>query len=173
MFCQERLQIRAADFLLPFQQENQIHRQIAVGFQSLADPAQVGHVLTFVIGRSPGVNPPVFDPWLEGIGNPLFHRINRLHIIVTIDHHRRPTGAVGIPRHHDGVAFGRVDLGAQPHPFQLGAQPFGIRQHIRRVAGISGNTPETESGEQVFKVGGLHESQWSLRRKGSSPSMPD
>ena len=130
MLLEKRLQIGTAYFFLPFQQENQVHRQIPMGLQGIGQPAQVRHVLAFVISRAPCINSPLLNPRLERVGLPLLDGVHRLHIVVAVKHDRGPPSPMDIPRHDDRMTLRRMNLHLQAGGFQTRRQPFRISQHL-------------------------------------------
>ena len=150
------LQMRAADFLLALDEHDEIHGQPAGFAQRLADAHDVGKDLSFVVRRAAGKDDAVFDPRLEGRRLPQLQRIDRLHVVVPVDHHRAPPRHVRIARHHDGMPRRGMDDRVQADRLQPPGQPARARRHVRRVRGIGGNAGETEKGEELFDVVGIH-----------------
>ena len=150
------LEMRAADFLLALDEDDEIHGQPAGFAQRLADAHDVGKDLSFVVRRAAGKDDAVFDPRLEGRRVPQLQRIDRLHVVVPVDHHGAPPRHVLVARDHDGMPRRRMDDHVQADRLQPPGQPARASRHVRRVRGIGGNAGETEKGEELFDVVGIH-----------------
>ena len=91
--CRNVLEMRAADFLLALDEHDQIHRQFALFAQRLLDAEDVREDLPLVVRRAARKDDAVLDPRLERRRLPQLQRIDRLHVVVAVDHHRAPARA--------------------------------------------------------------------------------
>jgi len=75
MRFEEGLQIRAADLLLAFQQEDQVHGQFPVRGQGFFNAAQMRHVLALVVSGAAREENAVLHRGLERLRHPVLVRI--------------------------------------------------------------------------------------------------
>jgi hypothetical protein len=133
MMQQEGREAGAADFLLTFKQEYQIERNFTLFTKRLFDTQHVRHHLPLVISGAPGPDFPIADDGFEGITLPKLQRIDRLHIVVTIDQNRATSGHMGVSRNHDRVLRRFMKLGRQAHARELVDEPLRTSPDIGGV----------------------------------------
>ena len=151
VLLEERLQIGAADLLFAFNEENQVHRQIAVRGHRFLKAPQVAHELAFVVRGTTAVNAAIAEGGLKGRGLPFIQRLGRLHIVVRIDHHGATAGLMDVARQNHRMARRFVNPGAESDGVELGHQPVGAGADIALVGRIGGNTGEPQQCEKVVK----------------------
>ena len=159
---EERREVRAADLLLAFEQEGQVHRQLAFFLQRLFHAEDVGQHLALVVGRAAGPDLAVADLRFEGRGGPEGEGIDRLDVVVAVNQHRLAVGAVLVACDHHRMAGGLVQARRQAHAGQLLHQPLRAGPHVAGVPRVGGNAGKTKEGEQLLK----------LRRHGRESSRP-
>ena len=84
--------MRAADFLLALQQEDDVARQFAMHRQMRFDRQDLGEVLALVVADAARIDAAVADRGLEGRADPGVQRVRRLHVIMAVEQHRRRAG---------------------------------------------------------------------------------
>src|SRR5262249_31866524 len=131
--------------------------------QAGPDPEAVQHHLTLVVGRAPGQQLAVPLGRLKRRRIPLGERLDRLHIVVPVDAHRRGGGGGGGPAGEDrgqarrAGAAGLPDLYLrEPGGAQVGGEPIGAGPHVPVVAGVSRDggygQPLLQVGEEITCV---------------------
>ena len=103
-------QIVAANFLLAFDKENQIHRQRSTLGKKVAGSQDVRHDLALVVGRAACIDAAVANGRLEGWGGPFRQRLRRLHIVVAVNKNRWLCRVVWRPGDHRRMTAGLIDL---------------------------------------------------------------
>ena len=84
--------MRAADLLLALDEELEVDRQAAVLGQQPPGRFDLVEGLALVVDGAPGQALAVDDHRFEGRRGPLVERIDRLHVVVAVDEHRRRAG---------------------------------------------------------------------------------
>ena len=131
VLLQEEGKTAAADFLLPFQQEDHVHGQMpAVLALEFLHAQNVGEQLAFVVRGSAGVNFAVAHFRFKGVGLPQLHRIHGLHVIMAVNQHGRPAFFPGAAPHHDGMPVRLVRHGFKSHAGELVHQPVRAVAHV-------------------------------------------
>ena len=153
MVEEERSEAGAADFLLAFEQEDQIHRQFAAFAQRFLDTQHMGHHLALVVGGTARPDPAIADFRLKRIAGPQVQRIDRLHVIVTVNEHRAAAGHMGVAGDDHRVFRRFVELGREAHPREFRQQPLGAGTHVRRMTGIRRNAREAQERKQISSSG--------------------
>ena len=80
----------------------------------------MGEHLALVVGGSPRPDPTVADFGLEWARIPEFDGVDRLHIVVAVDHHCGPRVGVLVAGNDDGMTGSLVEFGGQTHAIELG-----------------------------------------------------
>ena len=146
---------RRARFLLALEQ----HRDLAGQAAGLAEGAaglDEGHELTLVVGRAPGDDPlAVLQLGLERIGGPQIQRIDRLHVVVTVEQHVRciAMGRLGVTEHHR-AARGRMHGSLEAKLGQLLRQPRGGLVAVRRIGDVGRDGGDRQKLEQPAERSG-------------------
>ena len=86
---QQRLEVRAADLLLPLDQELEVDRQSAVPSQQPPGRLDLVQGLALVVDGAAGPALAVDDHRVERRRGPLLERVDRLHVVVAVDQHGR------------------------------------------------------------------------------------
>ena len=145
-------QMLRAALLLALDHHGDRQRQLAG--DRLERPAGLdeGHGLAFVVAGAARHDDlaPVrqrFDARLERRGLPEVERIDRLHVVMAIEQHTWPLGAVGFAHHHR-VALGRTDGGLKADRFEVGGHMLGGGAALRRESRVGGHRGDAEQREQ-------------------------
>ena len=93
-------QIGATDFFFAFQQKGHVARQIADYFEPRFEPQELGEMLAFVVTGAPPIDAAGADSGGKGGRNPGFEGVGWLHVVVTIEEHRRLAGVFVVASHH-------------------------------------------------------------------------
>ena len=83
-------EIAAADFFFAFNDEMQIHRQIALLLERFLNAENVREDLALVVRRTARKDVAIFQDRLERRRFPQLERIGRLHIVVTVNQNGAP-----------------------------------------------------------------------------------
>ena len=102
--------MRTADFFLAFDDEMQIHRQIALLLDRFLNAEDVGKNLTFVIRRAARKNVSVLQNRLERRRFPQLERVRRLHIVMPVNENGAPPFLMFVPRPNNRMAGSRNQL---------------------------------------------------------------
>ena len=86
----------AANFLLAFDKEDQIHRQRFTLGKKVTGAQDVRHDLALVVCRAAGIDAAVANGRLEGWGGPFCQRLRRLHIVVAVNKIVGCAGSCGV-----------------------------------------------------------------------------
>ena len=126
-------------------------------------PEQVEQQLPLVVGRAAGTQDVAVDRRVERVGVPQLDRVDRLHVVVAVDDHRRRVGVGAGPLGVDGRQPGRrpdLDGREARAPGGVG-EPFGAAVHVGVVVGLGADAgdaqPGVEVGEQFVAVFGDEE----------------
>ncbi len=179
----KRNEILRADFFLALDHDGDIDRQRAC--DGLPGPAgfDEGHQLALVVLRA--ARDDDFSPvsvignnWFERRTVPEIERVDRLHIVVTIEQHVRPgpTVSLALPvairlGNDGGVARRRPDFGRQTERGDILGEVIGGRLAICREGGIGGDRLDPQQAEQplqtIIEIGiDAVEDRLKLRRVG-------
>ena len=158
---QEGRKTGAPDFLLPFDQHDDIDGQAAASTQARFERRDVDPELSLVVGGTPGVQPPVPDRSDERRRGPELERLGWLDVVVPIDQYRRRAAPGAAPlRQHDRMTWRSVTLGHEPDALQLRREPVGTPRHIRSVLGLGADTWHRQERVQPSENGRLVIKQW-------------
>src|SRR2546428_5895070 len=127
MLLEERLEVRAADFLLAFNQESQIARQLCAGLEIGFDGLEMSEVLAFVVAGAASKQRPAFDPRLERRTFPQLERFRRLDVVVAVDQKMRAiflSFCEGFSE-DDRVAGRLKNIGGEPNSLAMDEDPVG------------------------------------------------
>src|SRR5690606_33421644 len=103
----------AADFFLSFEQDGEVHGQVALLGEGLGEALHVGHELAFVVGGTAAVDAAIADGGLKGGGLPLAERFGGLHVVVAVEQDGFAVGAMDVLGNKNGVAGGLVQGGGE------------------------------------------------------------
>ena len=145
MVADERLEVRAADLLLALEDDADVDRQRPGLPEVRLERLDVHEQLPLVVGGAAREQLVVAHRRLERRRRPQLERVDRLHVVVPVEEHRRRAGRVQPVAVDDRVAR-RVD-----HPHVLEADgpqviggPVGAAAH---VAGVLGQRADARDGE--------------------------
>ena len=148
---QERPEVVAAAFFFAFDQEDDVHREVAGFLQGRFDAENVREDLAFVIRRAPGVDATVFQARLEWGRGPFRQRVRGLDVVVAVDQDRPAVRARFVAGEDDRMAARGADFRAESHAGELVGQPFRAGIDVRRVMEVGGNAREAEKLEEIVK----------------------
>ena len=74
----------------------------------------------------------------RGVRIPEFDGVDRLHIVVAVDHHCGPRVGVLVAGNDDGMTGSLVEFGGQTHAIELGDQPVGAGTGVVGVVRVGG-----------------------------------
>ncbi len=115
-----------------------------------------GHQLALVVRRAAAADDPalgcILDLRIERFAIPKIKRINRLHVIVPVEHQVRP-GSARVAHHH-GMAGGRADVGLDPQRPQIEHQPFGGALAVVAECRVGRDRRDPQQVQQAFGCGG-------------------
>jgi len=89
VFCNKHIKVRASDLLFPLNKQLQIYRQGPFDLEECFDAFKMNVHLSLIIGGTPGIQSVIAHRGFERRGSPEFERLDRLHIVMSIDQHRR------------------------------------------------------------------------------------
>ena len=149
-------QITAADFLFAFDNEVEIHGQVAVLLHRFLNAEDVRQNLTLVIRRAAGKHVAVFQDRLERRRFPELERIGRLNIVMPVDHHGAPARLLFVSRPDDGMPGGRDELRFEPDGLQLLHQPLRATVYLFLVLIVGRNAGEPEERIIIVEITVAH-----------------
>src|SRR5207248_5821406 len=117
-------EIGAANLFFAFDDDMQIHREIAGGLDLLLHSENVWEDLTCVVGRAASEDVTVFQNRLEWRRIPEPDWIGGLDVVMTIDQNGRAPGFLFVLRPNHGMARGGAKFGGQTDLSQLFHQPM-------------------------------------------------
>ena len=130
----EVVEVRAADFLLALEHHLDVDRQRARLRQRRLDGLEVHEDLALVVGRPARVDRALADGGLEGRRLPQVQRIDRLHVVVPVEQHRRRAGRAEPLAVHDRMSGRLVERDVvQADALQFVDAPLGAAAHVGRV----------------------------------------
>ena len=142
----------AAHFLLPFQQEDHVHRKVAaVLAEQFLHAQNMGEQLPLVIRGAAGVNLPVPHFRFKRVGLPQLNGVHGLHVVVAVNQHGWLAFLPRAAGHHNGMEARLVGRGFQPHAGQLVHQPVRAVAHVLGVLLLGGNAGESQQGCQLIQ----------------------
>ena len=147
------IEIRAADFLLAFDEEDEIDRQGSFFAEEVNRTEDVGEDLSFVVRRPAGEDTLVADGRFERRGGPEIHRFLGLDIIVSVNEHGRLARRLGSAGQHGGVSAGFRDLGLESAVPEQGGEPIRAGPHFGGVVRFGRDTAEAEEVEEQIQIG--------------------
>ena len=130
----EVIEVRRTDFFLAFEDDLHVDWQLAGLLQVGLDGLEMHEHLTLVVGRSARVNLAVADGGLKGRRLPQLDRIDRLHVVVAVEKHRRCAFGAKPVAIDDGIArrLDQADVG-QANAAHFVGGPLRTAPHIARV----------------------------------------
>lgn len=141
-------QLRAANLLLPLEEELEVQRQRTIRTQNRLDGQDGNEHIAFVVGGSARIDPAVAYVRFERRAAPELQWVSRLRIEVAVDQNSWPARRVQPLAVDDGMAAGRQDA----HSFNAGrlqairdpaGRPLYVVRMIRQGRD-AGNTQEIE-----------------------------
>ncbi len=150
---EEWREIRAADFLLALDEQDQVHRQVALFLQRVLDAEDVGEDLPFVIAGAPRGDDAVFDAGVERRPMPEIKRIDRLHVVMAVDQDRGPAFLFRPVRDDNGMSRRGILRGVESDRLQFGDKPLGAAEDLVLVFRIGRDTAEAEKIEKLVERG--------------------
>ena len=112
--------------------------------QGFFDAEDVGHHLPFIVRGAASPNFPITNDRFEWIARPEFQWVDRLHVVMSVNHHRATIGDVLVAGDDNRVFRRLVEFGGETHRCKFGDQPFSARSYVRRVASVGGDAREAE-----------------------------
>ena len=104
----ERGQVGTADFLLPFEDAEEVHGQGMAGRDIGFDGLQMRKELPLVVGRATTIENIVFDCRRERRCSPIAERLSWQYVVVTVDDKCWPSWSTAPRGNDDGMARGSV-----------------------------------------------------------------
>ena len=137
MLIEKGSQIVAADFLLAFNEEDEVRREHAALGKEVACSQDMGHDLSLVVRRAARVNSTVANRRLKRRRRPFLQRFGRLHIVVPVNQNRRPCRIV--PRLGDNrrMTSRLIDIRLKAEVDEFVLQPFRTGYHVHHMLGLS------------------------------------
>ena len=131
MTLDERGEVLAAYFLLPFGEHDDIDRQRPVRRQVRLQGLHMQIELALVVHGAARINAPIAHRGLERRRVPQLEWFHRLDVVVAVDQvgRRRRPGAAPLTD-HDRMAFGLDDFGAQSGLQESASQPLRRPPHV-------------------------------------------
>src|SRR5207248_9513488 len=130
-------EIGAANLFFAFDDDMQIHREIAGGLDLLLHSENVWEDLTCVVGRAASEDVTVFQNRLEWRRIPEPDGIGRLDVVVTINQNRVAARLLLVVRSNHGMARCGASFGGQTELSQILRQPTGTVAYFLRVMSLS------------------------------------
>jgi len=153
VLADERLHARRADLLLPLEEHLDVDRQPSLGGQHRLEGLEVDPHAALVIDRAARVQPPVADGRLEGRRHPFVQRIDRLHVVMGVDQHRRAVGAGLQPFAVDDRAAGGGEGAHIPEaqPLHLRRDPGGAALQIGPVGRVGADRRDAQEVQEPIQ----------------------
>ncbi len=161
VFFQKVREVAAADLLFSFDQENDIDRERSF-LESFGDAEDMGQDLSFVVGRSPGKDPPIADFRFKWGRTPLRKGLRRLHIVVAVDQDRSLGGIAPGFSNHNRMPRRFFLAGLQSDAPELRHQPIRTSLQIVFVGGLGGNAWKAEKFQEFLNVRIVHKKRYIL-----------
>ncbi len=162
MGFKEFREVRAADFLLAFDDEGQITGQGSSRFEIGFNGFEVREVLAFVVGRAAGEKRSARDARLERRRFPQFKRLRRLNIVVPVNHEVRFPAFATLWRgkswglgDDDGMAGGRTNRRFKADLTAMVCEPSGAGAQIIFVLRLRRDAGKAEEFAQFGDEAGL------------------
>ena len=149
----------AANLLLSVACDAEIHRQRLLGSQELGR-LQQREELALVVCDAACVVPAVALRELERRRVPELERRRRLHVEVSVDHHRRRVGAVRVRRDvaDDEIALAAADeLGLAADALHVVAHPLGRKTQVVLVRRVGAHAWDRDELAQLLEPDLVHE----------------
>jgi len=156
-FCE----VRAADFLLAFDDEREVAGQGSAGFEIGLDSLEMHEVLAFVVHAAAGVNRAALDARRERRRLPQIKRLRRLHVVMAVNHEVRARLAApkrsgdGRFGDDDGMAGGWVHARLKADLPGVVNEPGGAGAHVLFMLWLGGDAGEAEVIAQFGHEAGL------------------
>ena len=163
--AQESRQTSAADFLFAFDDEMQVHGQVALLFHRLLEAEDVREDLAFVVCRTAREDEAVFQDWIERRRIPEFERIGRLHIVVTVNHHGLAAGLMLVFRPDDRMAGSGNELRFEADAVEFFDEPVRAFADVFGVGVVGRDARESKEGEVLIEVILAHEAEANVRER--------
>ena len=149
MRVEKRGEIRAADFLLALDEQDEIYRQVAFFLEHVLDAKDVGENLSLVVTRPARRDDAVFDARIKRGPVPQAEGIDRLHIIVPINQDSRASLPSGTTCDNDGMSRRFIFRHRQADGRQFVLQPFGAAQDLILVFRIGRDAAKAKKIEEL------------------------
>ena len=99
-----------------------------------------------------GIESAVLDIGLEGGARPQFERVDRLHVEVPVDQHRRPTRRVQVIAVDDRMPSGWKDLDVvDAEPLQARRHPLARPHDVARMLRQAGDTGDPQKFRKLLE----------------------
>jgi hypothetical protein len=136
---EERVDAGRAGLLLALDEELEVDRQATVGGQKMADGGELEVDLPLVVGGAARVQAAVAHGRLEGRAGPQLERVDRLHVVVTVDgdRGRLRAGAQPLRVHRRLATVARQHLSVQPGGLHQPREVLGRTTHFEVIGRIS------------------------------------
>ena len=146
----EACEVRTADLLLAFGEHDDVHRQRAARAEVRLERLDVQVQLSLVVDGAARVDAAVPHGRLERRRLPQLERLGGLHIVVTVDEHRRCAIAGLAPlADDDRMAIGRDDLGRETDVAHARGKPLGGTHHVGPMLGARAHARDAQELEQL------------------------
>jgi hypothetical protein len=152
----ERAHRRAADLLLPLEEELDVDGQRPLGLQQRLDREDRREHAALVVGGAARVDPPILQLRVEGVGVPQRERVDRLGVEVPVDQDGRLAGRVQVVRGHHRVPAGLQDLDVlHARGGDALGDPAGGAAHVVGVLGEARDARDAAEVEELLDEAGL------------------
>jgi len=154
----ERGQVGTADFLLPFEDAEEVHGQGMAGRDIGFDGLQMRKELPLVVGRATTIENIVFDCRRERRCSPIAERLSWQYVVVTVDDKCWPSWSTAPRGNDDGMARGGNDANViKPNLFEMPSQPGGASVNIFGTLRLGTHAREAKEvcklPDKAFSVG--------------------
>ncbi len=153
LFAREKwLEVRGADFFFAFDHDFDVDGQLAVDAQVRLDRGDVHQALALVVDRAATVQLAVAHRRVERRRRPQLERVDRLHVVMAVDQHRRRAGCAEPLAVCHGVPGGLEHLGGEPRSLHAGHRVFGGGPHVGGVIRLRGDRLDGDPGFQLGEI---------------------
>ena len=165
VFFDEFRQVLASDLLLSLGDDDHVHRQLLPHRQMGFERLDVQEELAFVVDRPAREYFSVPHRRLERRRRPEIERLGRLHVVVTVDDHRRSTGRLSPFSDDDRMTRRRVNRRRHTDPVERRLKPLRRALGVRVVVGLGAHARNAQElvqllpnarivvGEELLEVG--------------------
>ena len=151
--AQKGLQVDAANFFLALETQLHVDRHPEPALDPGLESLDVHQDLALVVVRAARVNAAVPVGRLERRRVPELLRVHGLHVVVTVDQHRRRVGVHDLVRHHERIPFRRDDLDVvHPRLADDIGQPLGAAGHVFGVSLLGAHAGDAKEFEEFCFV---------------------